>query len=269
MLSNEIFALACRAYYDEEGIVVDASNGEFAHCPQPKRYGDTGYYLLWGHHQHQGLLQSRDIGECCFFIGHARKWLSECDYFPENYFELWDIYEKYASELSKDNNKKNHAEKDEFGRSVHSMKAFEEVHKEKDEFGRSAHTMRALRKAIERRDEFGRRVCSVKGAEAVHAKKDEHGESLHAKRLGVITNAKKDENGKSINALKGGEATRESNGKKIRVVDLNGTEYLFRSMREAANFFGVKLPSVRKRIINGVSSRLGSKLFGLTFEICG
>ena len=96
MLPNEVFALACRACYEEQGLIVDERNGQFAHCPQPKRYGDTGYYLLWEHHQHQGLLQSRDVGECCFFIGSAKKWLLECDPIPDNYFELWEIYEKYS-----------------------------------------------------------------------------------------------------------------------------------------------------------------------------
>jgi hypothetical protein len=97
MLPNERFALACRALYEEQGLIVDETNGEFAHCPYPKRYGDSGYYLLHGHHQHQGLLQSKDIGECCFFNGHAKRWLLECDYFPENYFELWDIYHEFLS----------------------------------------------------------------------------------------------------------------------------------------------------------------------------
>ena len=97
MLSNEVFALACRAYYDQRGIVVDTKNGQFAHSPLTRRECDTGYYLLWGHHQHQGLLQSKDLDKCCFFSGHALKWLRECDYFPENYFELWDIYDKYVS----------------------------------------------------------------------------------------------------------------------------------------------------------------------------
>jgi len=127
MLSNEQFALACRAWYEEQGLIVDKNNGEFAHCPQPKRYGNSGYYLLWEHHQHQGLLQSRDVGECCFFIGHTKKWLQECDYFPDNYFELWDIYEKYAKEHCSSHEgrvlRALHAEKDENGKSKFAVEA--------------------------------------------------------------------------------------------------------------------------------------------------
>ena len=104
-------------------MTVNETNGQFAHCPQPERYGETGYYLLWGHHQHQGLLQSKDVGECCFFTPDARKWLSECGYWPDNYLDLWDIYEKYSSELSRKNAEKTHLEKDENGRSVQAVKA--------------------------------------------------------------------------------------------------------------------------------------------------
>jgi hypothetical protein len=97
MLPNEEFALACLRYYEEQGIVVDATNGQFAHCPLPRKMGDKGYYLLWEHHQHQGLLQSVDVGRCCFFGPAVLKWLKECDYWPDNYFELWDIYEEFEA----------------------------------------------------------------------------------------------------------------------------------------------------------------------------
>jgi hypothetical protein len=129
MLSNEVFARACRAYYEEQGFIVDHTNGEFAHCPQPERYGSSGYYLLWEHHQHQGLLQSQDIGECCFFAGDAKKWLLECNYFPSDFFTLWDIYEKYSKihqsvagkKGAKRMNEIIHSEKDENGKSKHAV----------------------------------------------------------------------------------------------------------------------------------------------------
>ena len=79
MLPNEKFALERRAYYDSIGLVVDSTNGEFAHSPLTKEECDTGYYLLHGDHQHQGLLQSKDLDKCCFFIAHATKWLEDLD----------------------------------------------------------------------------------------------------------------------------------------------------------------------------------------------
>jgi len=98
MLPNEEFALACLRYYEEQGLIVDETNGEFAHCPLPKGMGETGYYLLWEHHQQQGLLQSRDVDRKCFFNTDVKEWLLKADYFPDNFFELWDIYEHYTRE---------------------------------------------------------------------------------------------------------------------------------------------------------------------------
>ena len=94
MLPNEVFALECRKRYEEQGLIVDKDNGEFAHCPYPKGMGDKGLYLTHEDHQHQGLLQSKDVGRRCFWAGDAKRWL---DTYPPHYFELYDIYEEYIS----------------------------------------------------------------------------------------------------------------------------------------------------------------------------
>jgi hypothetical protein len=96
MLPNEVFALACLRYYEEQGLIVDKTNGEFAHCPLPRGVGDKGYYLLHEHHQQQGLLQSRDVGRKCFWTADVKKWLQGCTYWPNGYFELWDIWEEFS-----------------------------------------------------------------------------------------------------------------------------------------------------------------------------
>jgi hypothetical protein len=182
MLSNEIFALACRAYYDEQGFVVDASNGEFAHSPLTRKECNTGYYLLWEHHQHQGLLQSRDLDKCCFFSGDTLKWLSECDYFPEGYFELWDIYDRYKGKNSLKAAHTIHKEKDELGRSLFTLNNFSKVHDEKNDEGKSKHAVKSGRA----------------GGTKVHDKKDELGRSLHNLKL----HAQRDEFGRSVMAVK-------------------------------------------------------------------
>jgi hypothetical protein len=170
MLPNEVFALGCLAWYEEQGLIVDKRNGEFAHCPYPKGMGETGYYLLHNHHQQQGLLQSKDTDQCCFFLGYAKKWLLECEFFPENYFELWDIYEKYSNEHRNKNKEKVNFEKDESGKSLNAVKrgkaSAEKLHSRKDEFGRSVQGV-----------ENGKRMNSV-----LHAKKDEFGRSITAMR---------------------------------------------------------------------------------------
>jgi hypothetical protein len=100
MLPNELFAHECRKRYEEWGLIVDERtihNGrraQFAHCPLPKGMGDKGLYLTWEDHQHQGLLQSKDVGRRCFWIADVKRWL---DTYPPNYFELYDIYQEYIS----------------------------------------------------------------------------------------------------------------------------------------------------------------------------
>ena len=211
MLPNEVFALACRAYYDEIGLVVDSRNGEFAHCPYPEGMGETGYYLLHDHHQHQGILQSKDVGQCCFFIGHAKRWLLECGYFPKDYFELWDIYEKYASGHGKISVKKLHkiiyAERDDSGKSAFGVKNGEKINAKKDENGKSINAL----KGNKRQKELGVGIHALtpdqirSNVEKIHEEKDEEGKSKHAVKAGKSTHKEKDESGKSIHAVKTGK----------------------------------------------------------------
>jgi hypothetical protein len=188
MLSNEVFALACRAYYDEIGLVVDASNGEFAHSPLTRKECDTGYYLLHGHHQHQGLLQSRDLDKCCFYNVHTLTWLRELDYFPAEYFELWDIYEKYASKKSKQNVKKTnliiHAEKNEEGKSVHSVEINKKIHAKKNKEGKSEHAVKMGAASVAATTPEQRSERARKGSKATHARKNSEGKSIHASEMG-------------------------------------------------------------------------------------
>jgi hypothetical protein len=196
--------LACREWYAEQGLIVDENNGEFAHSPLTRKECDTGYYLLHGHHQHQGLLQSRDLGKCCFFLYDTLTWLKNCNYFPENYFDLWDIYDKYSSEHGREHGgkagKKTHEKKDEDGKSKNAVKNGKKIMEEKDEDGKSKHAVVMGKKTHEKRgengkslhnvklheekDELGRSLIGLKSAEKVHKEKNENGKSKHAVRMG-------------------------------------------------------------------------------------
>jgi hypothetical protein len=186
MLPNERFALECRAKYETQGLVVDATNGEFAHCPYPEGMGESGYYLLHGDHQQQGILQSQDIGKLCFWVGHARQWLLTCDPLPDNYFELWDIYEKITKEHGVERashlTKTIHSEKDEFGKSIQGIKNAERLNAEKDEQGRSIQGVKNAERLNAEKDEYGRSVQGVKNAERLnkqlHSIKNEFGKSI-------------------------------------------------------------------------------------------
>jgi hypothetical protein len=194
MLPNEVFALACRAHYDEIGLVVDEKNGQFAHCPYPKGMGETGHYLLWEHHQQQGLLQSRDIDERCFFNGDAKKWLEELDHFPDDYFGLWDIYETYSGSSLK----KLHEGRDKDGKSLHALELNKKLHEKRDENGKSLHSLN-LHKG---KNADGKSLLAQKAAEASHKSKDENGKSL----LGI-------ENAKRVNESMTPEQRRERSRK--------------------------------------------------------
>ena len=188
MLPNEVFAISCRSYYDEIGLVVDASNGEFAHSPLTRKECDTGYYLLHGHHQQQGLLQSKDLDKCCFYNFHTLKWLKECDYWPNNYFELWDIYEKYASDKSKKSVKKTnsiiHSDRDEEGKSILALKVNEIVHKEKNSEGKSIVAVRAGVASVAATTPEQRSARARTGGKAAHSVKNSEGKSDLAVRMG-------------------------------------------------------------------------------------
>ena len=99
LFDNELFAIECMAKYAMEGLNVNyrgihgGRKDQFAHCPTPRSMGDWGYYLTFNDHQHQGLLQSKDMGRRCFWIGSTKRWL---DTYPPNYFELYDIFDEYV-----------------------------------------------------------------------------------------------------------------------------------------------------------------------------
>ena len=98
MLPNEVFALECVARYAREGLDVkeggvhDGHPDQFAHCPYPKGMGDDGHYLTFFDHQHQGLLQSQDVGRRCYFTADALLYLNT---WPSGFFELYDIYDRF------------------------------------------------------------------------------------------------------------------------------------------------------------------------------
>jgi hypothetical protein len=88
--------------------------------------------------------------------------LLECDYFPENYFELWDIYDKYASVQGVKSAERLHKEKDELGRSAHAVKTLGKLHDEKNEEGKSVAALEMNEKLHEEKDELGRSVTAMK-----------------------------------------------------------------------------------------------------------
>lgn len=194
MLKNEEFARECRRYYAEEGIVVDRRNGEFAHCPLPRGMGEEGYYLLHEHHQQQGLLQSEDLGRCCFWNGDAKKWLMTCETFPDDYFGLWDLYDKWAGESAR--------EMVEEGSGIHAEGMKERGRERAKELGVGFYDplvqSAAGRKAVE--DAAG--IHNPENAEKVYEGRVKGGRQVTELGLGAHTPENRVKGARSVNAKK-------------------------------------------------------------------
>ena len=155
MLPNEVFALACRERYAEDGLVVDESNGEFAHCPLPRSMGDSGYYLLHDDHQWQGLLQSKDLGRRCYYTYHVKRWLMKAN-FVTGYFDLWDIYDEFNGGEHSPHKGKQHSEE--------TRRKISEAHKGVPRKPHSEETRRRMseaRKGVPKSEETRRRMSQA------------------------------------------------------------------------------------------------------------
>lgn len=207
MKTQKEFVEQCIAFYLEQGLEPgnpDDGDWEIAHYPQPQPEGTETVLLLHGHHQVQGLLQSEEVGRCCFFSGGTKKFLTDGS-FIESWFELWELHEKWSSIRNLGVNEVLHSEKDEEGKSVHAVKAGKETHREKDEQGRSLRNLKLNEELHTEKDEQGRSLHAMKSLN--HGEKDELGRSVTAVAGAKAANAEKDPvTGKSVNALAGGKA---------------------------------------------------------------
>ena len=183
------FVAKCYANYAELGLEPgNPDDGEWqnAHYPAPDPEGTVTIPLLFSDHQIQGLLQSEEYGRRCFWSGHTKKFLAYGP-FISNWFELWDIYDKWIEE----HNRRLHEEKDELGRSVHGVKSAERlnaaIHEEKDELGRSLHAVKFNKKLHEEKDEFGRSLHGLR----FHEEKNGEGKSIRAVENAMKTNSQR------------------------------------------------------------------------------
>ena len=187
-MNQHTYVENCQRFYFENGLEPgnpDDGNWQEAHYPLPRDKGDDVVLLLFEHHQVQGLLQSEEMGGRCFFPGDTKKFFTSGP-FVDNWFELWDLYEKWQSTFSTENNLKRALEKDELGRSVFAVHASAHVHDEKNEEGKS--------------------VCAVKAAAASHKEKDEDGKSVNGVKNGKRLHEEKLLDGRSKVAVEAGGA---------------------------------------------------------------
>jgi len=72
MMNQHQWVEECLDYYKQNDIQIgDPHEGvwEDAHYPLPHSMGDSTIKLLHDHHQIQGVLQSEEVGRCCFYSG--------------------------------------------------------------------------------------------------------------------------------------------------------------------------------------------------------
>jgi len=107
-MNQHEFVVKCQKQYAQEGLIPgnpDDGDWEEAHYPAPFGKGDTVIFLLSNHHQIQGLLQSEEYGGWYFYQGAVSRFLTHGP-FVENWFELWDLYDKWTKENGKEQMKK-------------------------------------------------------------------------------------------------------------------------------------------------------------------
>jgi hypothetical protein len=94
--------------------------------------------------------------------------------------------------------KKVHEEKDENGKSLHTLN----LHREKDENGKSLHALEMIKKLHEAKDENGKSLHALEMTKKLHEAKDENGKSLRGLETAERLHKDRDENGKSLVAMK-------------------------------------------------------------------
>ena len=177
-MNQHDYVRKCIESYKDNGIVPgDPEEGVWndAHYPAPEKEGDETVQLLWDHHQVQGILQSEEYGKCCFWLGDSRTFLTKGP-FVEDWFYLWELYDKWSSDCASNAVKKAHSKKDSNGKSIlgvsngkkAAIKMNEVLHSEKDDQGRS--------------------LLGVRASERLHSEKDSSGKSVRGLYLAENTN---------------------------------------------------------------------------------
>jgi hypothetical protein len=88
-----------------------------------------------------------------------------------------------------------------------AQKTHEVIHAEKDNFGRSLHAVKTLGRVHDEKDGLGRSIQGVKNAERMnkilHQEKDDLGRSIHGVKSAKRMHEEKDDLGRSVNSVKG------------------------------------------------------------------
>jgi hypothetical protein len=117
-MNQHDFVKECLEFYAEGGWSPE-KGWEEAHYPAPKGKGNATIWMLHDHHQIQGLWQSKEYDQCCFFVAEAKRFLTEGP-FVSGWFELWDIYDEYKGESGRKGGRKGGRKAAELGVGAHA-----------------------------------------------------------------------------------------------------------------------------------------------------
>ncbi len=104
MLTQKDFIRKCYDRYKALGLETenkDDGNWEKAHYPLPQPEGKRWVWLLQQDHFVQGVLQSEEVGRCCFWSGDVKPFLK--DHWCDEWFEIFDLYEKWQTIQASEN----------------------------------------------------------------------------------------------------------------------------------------------------------------------
>ena len=106
-MNQHDFVKRCQDIYEALGLTPEPG-GEWqeAHYPKPKGMGEKTVWLTFNDHQQQGLYQSEEYSCQCFFNASVLNFLSFGP-FVSDWFELWDLYDKWKGGNSRKVNSKN------------------------------------------------------------------------------------------------------------------------------------------------------------------
>jgi hypothetical protein len=98
MLTQKEFVEGCLDYNRENGFVrVNDDEGyQLAHYPKPRCLGTETIPLTFNQHQIQGLLQSEEEEQVCFFMRDVKTFLDGEGFLCPNWFELYNLYDKWS-----------------------------------------------------------------------------------------------------------------------------------------------------------------------------
>lgn len=273
-LNQHDFVRQCLERYAADGSHPgDGDKWDDAHYPAPKGIGHQKIKLKHWDHQVQGLLQSEEYGRVCFFAGDAKRFLDSGP-FVEGWFELYEIFAKYAAVNAEQTNKKlTFEQRSEVMRRVHASRTTEERAKlakkiqenrtfeQRSEASKRANASLSEEQKAEKAQKISEKIRKYNASltDAQRSERSQNGSESVKKRNEKLTPEERSEASRRANAKltpeQRSERAKKSNAgrkKTITLVDtLTAKVIRARTHDEMALHIGVSRRSIRRFVASG------------------